>query len=59
MAMMFVYASLGSILLHDFNVEPFIVDMASKTSTGKTTALKVASSVWGQITLLMNGIQLK
>lgn len=47
MAMMFVYASLGSILLHDFNVEPFIVDMAGKTSTGKTTALKVASSVWG------------
>lgn len=47
MAMMFMYASLGSILLHDFGVEPFIVDMASKTSTGKTTALKVAASVWG------------
>ncbi|WP_239453687.1 phage NrS-1 polymerase family protein [Mammaliicoccus sciuri] len=52
MAMMFVYASLGSILLHDFNVEPFIVDMASKTSTGKTTALKVASSVWGTNNLI-------
>lgn len=47
MAMMFMYASLGSVLLHDFDVEPFIVDMASKTSTGKTTALKVAGSVWG------------
>lgn len=47
MAMMFVYASLGSILLHDFNVEPFIIDLSGKTSTGKTTALKVASSVWG------------
>lgn len=47
MVMTFVYASLGSILLHDFKVDPFIVDMASKTSTGKTTALRVASSVWG------------
>lgn len=47
MAMMFVYASLGSILLHDFNVEPFIIDLSGKTSTGKTTALKVAGSVWG------------
>lgn len=47
MAMMFMYASLGSILLHDFKVESFILDMASKTSTGKTTALKVAGSVWG------------
>ncbi|OEK71087.1 hypothetical protein AST01_02420 [Staphylococcus equorum] len=47
MAMMFVYASLGSILLLDFNVEPFVIDMASKSSTGKTTALKVAASVWG------------
>lgn len=47
MTMMFMYASLGSILLHDFNVEPFIIDLSGKTSTGKTTALKVASSVWG------------
>ncbi len=47
MVMTFVYASLGSILLHDFNVDPFVVDMASKTSTGKTTALRVAGSVWG------------
>ncbi|MGS2600430.1 phage NrS-1 polymerase family protein [Mammaliicoccus sciuri] len=52
MAMMFLYASLGSILLHDFNVEPFIVDMASKTSTGKTTAIKIASSVWGTNNLI-------
>lgn len=47
MTLMFVYASLGSILLHDFSVEAFIIDLAGKTSTGKTTALKVASSVWG------------
>lgn len=47
MVMTFVYASLGSILLHDFNIDPFVVDMASKTSTGKTTALRVAASAWG------------
>ncbi|MFE8114254.1 DUF927 domain-containing protein [Mammaliicoccus sciuri] len=47
MVMTFVYASLGSILLHDLNIDPFVVDMASKTSTGKTTALRIASSVWG------------
>ncbi len=47
MVMTFVYASLGSILLHDFNVDPFVVDMASKTSTGKTTALRVSASIWG------------
>ncbi|WP_241959466.1 DUF927 domain-containing protein [Mammaliicoccus sciuri] len=47
MVMTFVYASLGSILLHDFNVDPFVVDMASKTSTGKTTALRIAASAWG------------
>lgn len=47
MAMMLLYASTGSILLHDFNVEPFIVDLSGKSSKGKTTALKVASSVYG------------
>lgn len=47
MAMMVVYASLGSILLNDFDVEPFIEDISGKTSTGKTTVLKVGSSVWG------------
>jgi putative DNA primase/helicase len=47
MAMMVIYASLGSILLNDFDVEPFIEDISGKTSTGKTTVLKVGSSVWG------------
>lgn len=47
MTMMFVYASLGSILLHDLGVEAFIMDLAGKTSTGKTTAIKIAGSVWG------------
>ncbi|MGQ7173754.1 DUF927 domain-containing protein, partial [Escherichia sp. R-CC3] len=34
-------------LLHDLKIDPFIVELAGSTSTGKTTALKVAASVWG------------
>lgn len=45
--MMLLYASCGSILLHDFGSEPFIIDLSGASSRGKTTALKVASSVWG------------
>lgn len=50
--LMMIYASCGSILLHDFDVEPFIVDVSGATSKGKTTALKVASSVWGTTDLI-------
>ncbi|MBA8764182.1 DUF927 domain-containing protein [Staphylococcus coagulans] len=51
-AMTLLYASCGSILLHDFDVEPFIVDLSGASSRGKTTALKVASSVWGTSNLI-------
>ncbi|EGQ3102786.1 DUF927 domain-containing protein [Staphylococcus pseudintermedius] len=51
-AMMLLYASCGSILLHDFDVEPFIIDLSGASSRGKTTALKVASSVWGTSNLI-------
>lgn len=51
-AMMLLYASCGSILLHDFDVEPFIVDLSGASSRGKTTALKVAGSVWGTSNLI-------
>lgn len=47
MVMMMVYASLGSVLLHEFNINPFIVEISGRTSTGKTFTLKVAASVWG------------
>lgn len=47
MVMMMVYASLGSVLLHEFNITPFIVEISGRTSTGKTFTLKVAASVWG------------
>lgn len=42
-----VLASFASILLHDLKVNPFIVDLSGSTSQGKTTALQVARSVWG------------
>lgn len=46
-ALFFVLASFASILLHDLKIDPFIVDLTSSTSRGKTTALKIAASVWG------------
>ncbi|HDX9541499.1 MULTISPECIES: DUF927 domain-containing protein [Bacillus] len=46
-ALFFVLASFASIFLHDLKIDPFIVELAGSTSTGKTTAMKVAASVWG------------
>lgn len=46
-ALFMVLASFASVLLHDLKIDPFIVDLASSTSQGKTTVLKVAASVWG------------
>jgi putative DNA primase/helicase len=42
-----VLSSFASILLKDIKVPPFIVDLSGSTSQGKTTALQVARSVWG------------
>lgn len=47
MVMILIYSSLGSIILHDMSVEPFITDLSGKTSAGKSTAQKVAASIWG------------
>lgn len=41
------YASFTAPLLAVFNVPNFIVDLSNRTSTGKTTALRAAASVWG------------
>jgi putative DNA primase/helicase len=46
-ALFLVLSSFASIVLHDLKVDPFVVDMASSTSQGKTTALRIAASVWG------------
>lgn len=42
-----VVASFTSVILKDLKLDPFIIDMAGVTSEGKTTALKIAASVWG------------
>lgn len=47
MAMMMFYSSLGSILIKDFNVDPFVSEISGRTSSGKTFLLKICSSVWG------------
>ncbi|WP_414047373.1 DUF927 domain-containing protein [Macrococcus equi] len=51
-ALVTIYGALGSVLLKELDVEPFIVDLSGKTSTGKTTILKLASSVWGKQSLV-------
>lgn len=46
-AVFFVLASFTSVIIKDLRVQPFIIDLSGSTSQGKTTTLKVASSVWG------------
>lgn len=43
-----IYASLAAPLLSIFGVAPFTVDIAGVTSSGKTTALHIGASVWGE-----------
>lgn len=47
MVMVMLYASLGSVLLREFGLPPFIVEISGSTSTGKTFTLNLVSSVWG------------
>ncbi|MEX2957020.1 DUF927 domain-containing protein [Staphylococcus pasteuri] len=47
MVMMMFYSSLGSILLKDFNVDPFVSEISGKTSSGKTFTLLICASIWG------------
>ena len=42
-----MYASAAAPLLAILEIEGFIVDWSGATSRGKTTALRVASSIWG------------
>lgn len=42
-----ILASFTSVILQDLKVSPFVIDLSSSTSQGKTTALQVARSVWG------------
>ncbi|KDP66116.1 DUF927 domain-containing protein [Staphylococcus epidermidis] len=52
MVMVMLYASLGSVLLHEFGLHPFIVEISGSTSTGKTFTLNLVSSVWGTSDLI-------
>lgn len=47
MVMMMFYSSLGSVLLKDFDVDPFVSEISGRTSSGKTFTLKICASVWG------------
>lgn len=42
-----IYVSLSAPLLHILGLQGYVLDLASETSAGKTTALRVAGSVWG------------
>lgn len=46
-ATLLLLASFTSVILNDLKLKPFIVDLSGVTSQGKTTALRVAGSVWG------------
>ena len=43
-----LYASAAAPFLEVFNAPSFVVDFNGETSSGKTTALRVAASVWGR-----------
>lgn len=43
-----VYAALAAPCLRIFDTTNFVVDVSSRTSTGKTSALRGAGSVWGR-----------
>lgn len=52
MVMMMFYSSLGSVLLKDFDVDPFVSEISGRTSSGKTFTLKICGSVWGNRKLI-------
>lgn len=52
MVMAMLYASLGSVLLSEFGLQPFIVEISGSTSTGKTFTLNLVTSVWGTSDLI-------
>ncbi|WP_459470222.1 DUF927 domain-containing protein [Staphylococcus cohnii] len=47
MVMMMFYSSLASVLLKDFDVDPFVSEISGRTSSGKTFTLKICASIWG------------
>lgn len=43
-----LYASVAAPLLEIVGAPNFVIDFAGRTSTGKTTTLRIAASMWGQ-----------
>ncbi|HDX9614518.1 TPA: DUF927 domain-containing protein [Bacillus toyonensis] len=46
-ALFYTIASFTAPLLHDLNIDSFLVDFSGHTSQGKTTLLRLSSTVWG------------
>ena len=47
LAMLSIYASVAAVMQHITRCANFAVDWSNETSSGKTTSLRVAASVWG------------
>ena len=47
LAMLSIYASVAAVMQHITRCSNFAVDWSNETSSGKTTSLRVAASVWG------------
>jgi putative DNA primase/helicase len=47
LAMIALYTSVASVLGHITKCDSFAVDWSNETSSGKTTSLRIAASVWG------------
>ena len=59
MVMVIYMPSLGSVLLYEFDIMPFIVELAGSTSTGKTFTLNLVASVGVPLTLQLHGVLLE
>ncbi len=51
-SLFYLVASFTAPLLHDFQIDSFIVDFSGHTSQGKTTLLRLSSTVWGTSKLI-------
>lgn len=51
-ALLYTIASFAAPLLQDFQIDSFIIDFSGHTSQGKTTLLRLASTVWGTQSLI-------
>nr|WP_245154072.1 DUF927 domain-containing protein [Jeotgalibacillus proteolyticus] len=43
-----IIASFASVVLHEFNMKPIVVDISGSSSSGKSGFLRMCASVWGE-----------